>query len=239
MRITILTLFPNMFTGFLSESIVKRAIDKSLVSFKIVDIRDYSSDKHHHVDDTPYGGGAGMIMQVDIVHKAIEANRSPDTKVFLMSPQGEKYTQQKATMLSTYDDIMLVCGHYEGIDERILKYIDGEISIGDYVLTGGELASMVIADSVVRLIKGAIVMESYMDDTFQTGLLEYPQYTRPYEYDGMVVPDVLVNGNHKLINTYRKKESLRKTLLKRPDLLENYAFSKEESELLIEIKKEL
>ena len=238
MKITILTLFPDMFNGFLNESIIKRAIDKGIVEVNLIDFREYSLDKHHHVDDTPCGGGAGMVLRVDILDKAIKANKSNNSHVLLMSPQGKTYNQAKAYELAKLDDIMIICGHYEGFDERIRSYVDEEISIGDYVLTGGEVSAMVVSDSIIRLLDKAINEESHLDDSFSNGLLEYPQYTRPIEYDGMKVPDVLLNGNHKLINQYRLKESLRKTYLRRKDLLINREFTKEELKLLEEIKKE-
>ena len=203
MKITILTLFPNMFNGIFSESIIKRAIEKGIVEINLIDFREYSNDKHHHVDDTPCGGGAGMVLRVDILDKAIKANKNTNSHVILMTPQGKQYNQAKAYELSKYADIVLVCGHYEGFDERIRTYVDEEISIGDYVLTGGELGAAIISDSIIRLLDKAINEESHLDDSFSNGLLEYPQYTRPIEYDGMKVPDVLLNGNHKLINEYR------------------------------------
>lgn len=227
-----------MFEGFLGESIIKRAIQKGVLTVEVIDMRAYSLDKHHHVDDTPCGGGAGMVLAVDVVHRAILANTTPQTHKILMTPQGTVYQQEKAVAFSNKEELLLICGHYEGFDERIRDYVDEEISIGDYVLTGGELASMIITDSVVRLLDHAIRQESHEEDSFSMGLLEYPQYTRPLSYDGKEVPAVLLNGNHKLINEFRKKESLRKTLLRRPDLLENYSLSKQEEKLLNEVKEE-
>jgi len=238
LKIKILTLFPAMFEGFKNESIIKRAIDKGVCSVDVIDMREYSTDKHHHVDDTPCGGGQGMVLKVDIVHAAIKANSSDNSHVMLMTPQGRPFKQSVAEELAKKEELVIICGHYEGFDERIRSYVDDEISIGDYVLTGGEIPAMAISDSVIRLLDDAIRSESHEDDSFSTGLLEYPQYTRPVEYDGMVVPDVLLNGNHKLINEYRKKESLRKTYLRRPDLLDNYPFSKEDLKMLEEIKAE-
>ena len=238
MKIKIITLFPSMYEGFVSESIIKRAIEKNVVSVELIDMRDYSLNKHRHVDDTPYGGGAGMVLAVDVVDRAIKANSTNESYKILMTPQGKTYSQAKALELSKMEEIVIICGHYEGFDERVRDYVDDEISIGDYVLTGGELASMVVADSVIRLLDHAIKQESYEEDSFSMGLLEYPQYTRPLVYDGKEVPAVLVNGNHKLINEYRKKEALRKTLLRRPDLLENYSLSKEEEKLLKIVKEE-
>ena len=238
MKIKIITLFPKMFEGFVSESIIKRAIEKNVCSVEIIDMRDYSLSKHRHVDDTPYGGGAGMVLACDVVDRAIKANSSQNSYKIMMTPLGNKYNQQKALELSAKEEIVLICGHYEGFDERIRSFVDEEISVGDYVLTGGEIPSMIVADSVIRLLGQAIKQESHEDDSFSNGLLEYPQYTRPLEYNGMVVPEVLVNGNHKLINRFRKKESLRKTYLRRPDLLESYEFSKEDRKLMDEILEE-
>ncbi len=238
MKIKILTLFPNMFTEFKGESIIKRAIDKGVCSIEIIDIRQYSHLKHKNVDDTPCGGGAGMVLKVDIVTKAIRENANSNSYIAMMTPQGRQYNQEIAIDLSKKEELILLCGHYEGFDERIRAFVDDEISIGDYVLTGGELASMVVADSVIRLLGDAIRKESYEDDSFSTGLLEYPQYTRPIDFEGMKVPEVLLNGNHKEINYFRKKESLRKTLKRRPDLLNKYSFSEEEIKILNEVKKE-
>ncbi len=238
MTLKILTLFPEMFTNFFNTSIIKRALDKDLFKVEVIDLRQYSHDKHHHVDDTPYGGGKGMVIKVDIVKEAIDANKSKNTKILLTSPRGYKYNQQKAMALAKEEEILIICGHYEGFDERVLNYVDEEISIGDYVLTGGELAAMVISDSIIRLQKGVLAEGSYEDDSFQTGLLEYPQYTRPQVFDGVEVPKVLQNGNHSEIRKYRLYESLKLTYLRRPDLLENYNLTKEEKEMLEKIKKE-
>ena len=238
MKIKIITLFPKMFEGFLSESIIKRAIEKNVCSVEVIDMRDYSLSKHRHVDDTPYGGGAGMVLGCDVVDRAIKANSGDNSYKIMMTPQGNKYNQQKALELAGKEEIVLICGHYEGFDERIRSFVDEEISVGDYVLTGGEIPSMIVADSVIRLLGEAIKQESHEDDSFSNGLLEYPQYTRPLEYNGMVVPEVLVNGNHKLINRFRRKESLRKTYLRRPDLLEKFEFTKEDKQLMNEILEE-
>lgn len=238
MKIKILTLFPNMISGILQESILKRAIEQGICSVELIDMRSYSLDKHHHVDDTPYGGGAGMVLACDVVDRAITANASKNAYKILMTPQGRPYHQGIAKELSLKEELVLVCGHYEGFDERIRDYVDDEISIGDYVLTGGELAAAIISDSVIRLLDNAIRKESSEDDSFSNGLLEYPQYTRPVEYKGKSVPEVLVNGNHKLIREFRLKESLRKTYLRRPDLLEGRELTKEEAKLLKEIQEE-
>lgn len=239
MKIKILTLFPNMFEGFKNESIIKRAINNGVCSIDIIDMRNYSLNKHKHVDDTPCGGGAGMVLAVDVVHRAILDNTSSKSHIILMTPQGRPFKQKVAEELSLKDELVIICGHYEGFDERIREYVCDEISIGDYVLTGGEIPAMAISDSVIRLLENAIKEESHEDDSFSTGLLEYPQYTRPIEYDGKRVPEVLLNGNHKRIQRFRKKESLRKTYLRRPDLLETYPLSKEDKELLNEVLEEL
>jgi tRNA (guanine37-N1)-methyltransferase len=239
MKIKIVTLFPEMFQGFLSESIIKRAIDKGNVEFEIIDFRKYSHDKHHHVDDTPYGGGAGMVLRCDILDECIEDIKTPKSHIALMSPQGVQYDQAMANRLAKEEELILVCGHYEGFDERVRGYVDEEISMGDFVLTGGEIPAMAISDSVTRLLDGSIREESYEDDSFYNGLLEYPQYTRPQVYKGVEVPFVLQNGDHAKIKIWRLKESLRKTYLRRPDLLKNRTLTKEEAKLLAEVKDEL
>jgi tRNA (guanine37-N1)-methyltransferase len=239
MDIKFVTLFPKMFEGFINESIIKRAIDKGVVNISTIDFREYSHDKHHHVDDTPYGGGAGMVLRCDIIDECLNDIKTKESHIVLLTPQGKTFNQDKAFDLSKYKDLIFVCGHYEGFDERIRGYVDEEISIGDFVLTGGEIPAMAISDSIIRILDGAITKESYLNDSFQNGLLEHPQYTRPETYKGESVPEVLQNGNHALINRWRLKESLRKTYLNRPDLLENRKLSKEEEELLKEIKEEL
>lgn len=227
-----------MFDGILGESIIKRAIEAGICTVEVIDMRTYSLNKHHHVDDTPYGGGAGMVLACDVVDRAITANSSSSTYKILMTPQGRPYQQKIAEELSLKSEILLICGHYEGFDERIRGYVDDEISIGDYVLTGGELPAAILCDSIIRLLDHAIRKESSEDDSFSNGLLEYPQYTRPVEYKGVSVPEVLVNGNHKRIREYRLKESLRKTYQRRPDLLVNRTLTQEEEKFLIEIKEE-
>ena len=222
MKIDILTLFPEMFEGFLNSSIIKRAIDKELVEINVINFRDYTKDPHNKVDDTPYGGGSGMVLMVQPIYDAVMDLRRDDTLVILLSPDGVPYNQKKAYELKKYKHLIIICGHYEGFDDRIRSVVDLTISIGDYVLTGGELPSMVLTDSIVRLIDGAIEEESHINDSFNpnTNLLDYPTYTKPREFMGMKVPDVLLSGNHKEIEKYRKEESLRKTKEIRPDLLE-------------------
>ena len=220
MKFKILTLFPNMFDGFLSESIIKRAIENNKIDISIHNIRDYANNKHNQVDDTPYGGGSGMLLMCEPIFKAVEDVKTSKSKVIMLSPDGETFTQEKAYELSKEEDLILLCGHYEGFDERINSIVDEKISIGDYVLTGGEIPSMVLIDSISRLIPGVIKEESHINESFNEGLLDYPQYTKPREYEGMKVPDVLLSGDHKKIDEYRKKEALKKTKEKRPDLLE-------------------
>lgn len=220
MKIDILSLFPNMFTGFLNESIIKRAIQNKKVEINIHDFREHSTDPHRKVDDYQFGGGAGMILMPQPIFDCIEAIKTDDSYIILMTPQGEKYSQKKAYELTNKKHIILICGHYEGFDERIRTIVDTEISIGDYILTGGELASMVITDSVVRLIDGVITNESTETESFNNNLLDYPVYTKPVEYRGMKVPEVLLSGHHANINAWRREESIKRTKLRRPDLLE-------------------
>lgn len=239
MKITILTLFKEMYENYLNTSIIKRIIDKGLVEVKVVDIRDYSLDKHRHVDDTPYGGMAGMLMKVDVVDRALKANKTDDSYVLLTSPKAYPLKQKDFKRLLDKKDIVIICGHYEGIDARIENYVDEKVSIGDYILTGGELASMVIVDGLSRLLDEAISPNSLKEESFNDNLLEYPQYTRPKEYDGYSVPEVLQNGNHKEINRFNLKNALSETLKYRPDLLAKKTLNKEEKELLDEILSDI
>lgn len=235
MKITILTLFPEMFDGFLTNSIIKRAIGKEIVKVKIVNIRDYTNDKYGRVDTPPIGGGAGLIMKCQPIVDALKANSNKDSFKILLSPKGKQYSQQNAIKLAKCQDIVLVCGHYEGIDERVNDYADALVSIGDYVLTGGELGAMVIADSIIRLQDGAITDASLDEESFSDDLLEYPQYTEPKEYDGKKVPEVLYTGNHEAINKYRRKQSLKITRENRPDLFAKHKLTKLDQKLLKEI----
>lgn len=219
MRIKVLSLFPKMFDGILNESIIKRAIDDKKVNIDVIDLRSYSKDKHNKVDDTIYGGGAGMLIKCEPVFDAIDDLKTKNTKVIMLSPDGVKYDQEKAYELSKEKNIILLCGHYEGFDERISTIVDEKISIGDYVLTGGEIPAMAIIDSVTRLLPGVINEESHINDSFNNDLLDYPQYTKPQEYRGMKVPDVLLSGDHKKIDEWRKEEQIKKTKKQRPDLL--------------------
>jgi len=220
MKITILTLFPNMFDGFLSESIIKRAIEKNLVEFEIVNFREYSTLSNNQVDDTPYGGGAGMVLMCEPIYKALEYVKTDDSFVVLLTPDGRVYNQGVARELKQKKHIILICGHYEGFDERIRSFVDAEISIGDYVLTGGEIPAMAISDSIVRLLDGVITKESSEFESFSNNLLDYPVYTKPREFMGMEVPEVLVSGDHKKIAEWRRQEQLKKTEIRRSDLLE-------------------
>ncbi|TVT29180.1 tRNA (guanosine(37)-N1)-methyltransferase TrmD [Salinicoccus cyprini] len=220
MNIHYLTLFPEMYEGVLNTSILGRAKEKGIVSYNAVNFRDYSGNKHNKVDDYPYGGGAGMVLKPEPVFNAMEAMDLKSPRVILMCPQGRPFDQKMAEELSEEEDIVFICGHYEGYDERIRTLVTDEVSIGDYVLTGGELASMTMTDAIVRLIPGVLSREeSHQEDSFSTGLLEHPHYTRPREYRGMEVPEVLLNGNHKLIEEWRREESLKRTRERRPDLL--------------------
>lgn len=219
MKINVLTLFPEMFET-LKYSIIGKAIEKNIIEINLINIRDFSKDKHKKVDDTPYGGGAGMIMKPDVVYDAYKSISDENAKVIYLSPKGKVLDQKKVEELSKEEHLILLCGHYEGIDQRVLdEIVDEEISIGDYVLTGGELPAMVVIDSVSRYIEGVIKKESTNEESFSNGLLEYPQYTRPEEFLGKKVPEVLISGHHENINKWRQEQSLKITKLKRPDLL--------------------
>ncbi len=220
MKIDILTLFPGMFEGFLNESIIARARKKNHVQINVHDIRAYSKDPHKKVDDYGYGGGKGMVLMPQPIFDAVEDLKTEESKVLLMTPQGEPYKQEKAYDLSKEKHLIIICGHYEGFDERIRSLADMEVSIGDYVLTGGELASMVITDSIVRLLDGVIAKDSHIQDSFHENLLDYPVYTKPEDFRGMKVPAVLLSGHHKNINEWRYEEQRKRTKLRRPDLLE-------------------
>lgn len=239
MKIDVLTLFPEMFNS-LNHSIIGRAIDSELISINCINIRDFSQDKHNRVDDYPFGGGPGMVMKPGPIYRAIESVKGKNTRVIYLTPKGKVYNQAIANELSKEEHIILLCGHYEGIDNRIIdNHVTDLISIGDYVLTGGELASMVVIDSVARIIPGVLGKdESFVEESHYNGLLEYPQYTRPREFNELKVPEVLLSGNHKKIDDWRKYQSLKTTHLNRPDLLENKELTDEEKEILDEIKKE-
>jgi len=234
MLINIISIFPGVFESVFSESIIKRAQEKGLVEIKIYNLRDFSDDKHRRVDDYPYGGGAGMVMKPDPFFKAVQEiqKKCPEKgKVILMSPQGELFTQKKAEELSREKNLIILCGHYEGVDERVKEYLaDEEISIGDYILTGGELPAMVMVDAIVRLIPGVLNVSSLGEESFAGGLLEYPQYTRPREYEGMRVPEILLSGDHEKIKQWRYEQALKRTLKRRPDLLQRKEAASEETD---------
>lgn len=218
MKIDVLTLFPKMFDGFTSESIINKAINSKKININIHNLRDYSKNKHKKVDDTPYGGGSGMVLMCQPIFDGVSYLKKKNSKVIMLTPQGERYNQKIAYELRKEKHLIFVCGHYEGFDERILNIVDREISIGDYVLTGGELPAMVIIDSIARLVPGVIQEESHENDTFSDDLLDYPTYTKPRDYKGMKVPDVLVSGDHKKIENWRKEMKVKQTIKKRPDI---------------------
>ncbi len=219
MQIDILTLFPEMFKGFLSESIIKRAIDSELVKVNIINFRDYSTDPHGKVDDTPFGGGPGMVLAIEPIYNALMDIKKDNSHVVLLTPNGVTFNQEKAKDFSKYEHLILVCGHYEGFDYRIKELVDEEVSIGNFVLTGGELPAMMISDAVIRLIDGVISSESLDSESFDSDLLDYPVYTKPREFKGMKVPDILLSGDHKKIEEYRQSERIRVT--KEKEELEN------------------
>lgn len=220
MKIDILTLFPNMFDGFINESIIKRAISNNKVDINIHNIRDYTDDPHKKVDDYQFGGGEGMVLMPGPIFAAVRTLKTEDSLVILMTPQGKTYNQEYAHKLLEYKHMIIICGHYEGFDERIRTLVDAEISIGDFVLTGGELPSMIICDSVIRLLDGVIRKESYQNDSFENNLLDYPVYTKPVVFEGMQVPEVLLSGHHENIRKWRLEEQIKRTKERRPDLLE-------------------
>ena len=220
MKIDVLTLFPSVIESYLNESIIKRAIEKNKVQINVYNIRDYSKDSHSRVDDYSYGGGAGLVLMPQPIFDAVKSLKNNDSYVILMTPQGKKYNQKIAHKLTNIKHIIIICGHYEGFDERIRTLADLELSIGDFVLTGGEIAALAIIDSTVRLIDGVINKKSYEDDSFENGLLDYPVYTHPAIFEGLKVPDVLLSGHHENIRKWRLEEQIKRTKLRRPDLLE-------------------
>ena len=245
MRIDILTLFPEMFDGPFASSIIKRAMDRNLVNIYVNNFRNYARDRHQIVDDCPYGGGAGMVLKPEPIFEAVEDLagkpyvKNPKKPVILLSPQGRIFDQKIARQLASCENIILICGHYEGFDERIVQHLaTDEISIGDYVLSGGEPAAIVMVDAITRLIPGAIDEMSAADDSFSRGLLEYPQYTRPADYRNLSVPDILLSGNHGQIEKWRRMQALKRTLERRPDLLQSAALTKEEEKMLSKLLAE-
>ncbi|KRM72781.1 tRNA (guanosine(37)-N1)-methyltransferase TrmD [Lacticaseibacillus brantae] len=242
MRIDVLSLFPDMFAP-MTQSVIGKALERDLLDFNVVDFRQYSHDKHMHVDDTPYGGGAGMLLKPEPIFEAMDelnANHPGQKRVILLDPAGKQFNQAAARELAHEAHLVFICGHYEGYDERIRTLVTDEYSLGDFVLTGGELGAMMMTDAIARLLPGVLGNdESAHTDSFENGLLEYPQYTRPATYRGMDVPEVLQNGNHQLINQWRLKESLRRTYLRRPDLLAALDLTSEEHKLLNEVIAEI
>jgi len=241
MRFDILTLFPEMFSSPFQESIMAKAIEKGLIEVRTINIRDFALDKHRIVDDAPYGGGQGMVMKVEPIARAIEQVKSedPSVRTIYLTPEGKPLNQEMARQLSSRSHLILLCGRYEGVDERVREFfVDEEISIGDYVLTGGELAAMVLIDAVSRLLPGVLGSDrSAEEDSFFGSLLEYPQYTRPASFRGYEVPEVLLSGNHQMISLWRRKEALRRTWMRRPDLLSKASLSEEDKKILEEISK--
>lgn len=237
MRFDILTLFPEMIEGVINSSILKRAREKGLLEINVIDFRLFSTNKHNTVDDYAYGGGAGMLISVEPIHKALQSIEGYEkaTKI-LTTPSGKVFNQKMAIDLSKNDHIIIMCGHYEGIDNRILNYVDEEVSVGDYVLTGGEIPALAIMDSVARLVKGVISDDSIVNESFMEGLLEYPQYTRPQVYDGYAVPEILLSGHHANIEKWKRKEALKKTYKMRPDLLETAMLTPEDYAYLKELE---
>lgn len=243
-RFDIITLFPGIVENAFQESIIKKGVEKGSLSIHVHNLRRFTTDRHMTADDAPYGGGSGMVMKVEPIVRAVEAIRDSSKKgrVILTSPQGTVYCQDTAKRLSTYEQLIIICGRYEGVDERVLNFVDEEISIGDYVLTGGEIPSMVIVDTVSRLIPGVVGdINSVLEDTFSDGLLKYPQYTRPETFRTLSVPQVLLSGNHQRIRAWRRKQSLGRTFFKRPDLLKKTVLARDEQQIIDEIeqKKEL
>ncbi|TQR16108.1 tRNA (guanosine(37)-N1)-methyltransferase TrmD [Psychrobacillus lasiicapitis] len=244
MNIHILSLFPEMFTGVFNSSILKKAQEKEEVTINVVNFREFAGNKHHQVDDYPYGGGAGMVLKPEPIFNAVESlvqHSEHKRRIILLCPQGERFTQQKAEELAKEEELIFICGHYEGYDERIREHlVTDEISIGDFVLTGGELAAMTVVDSVVRLLPNVLgKAASHEQDSFSTGLLEHPHYTRPVEYRGYKVPDVLLSGNHAAIDKWRREQSLKRTVERRPDLLDQVELSDKEKQLINELKSKL
>ncbi len=240
MRIDIISLFPQMFEGPFSESLIKRAVENGLVQINIYNLREYTHDRHHTADDYPYGGGPGMVLKPEPIFEAVETIKGEDkAEVVLLSPQGEVFSYQIAQEFSAKEHLIFICGHYEGVDERTREHlVDREISIGDYILTGGELAAMVVVDSVVRLIPGVLgSAESLQEESISWGLLEYPQYTRPPEFRGWTVPDVLLSGNHQEIARWRREQAIRRTFYRRPELLDKAKLSPDERRLVASLHK--
>jgi len=237
MNIDVVTLFPEIVQGFFSNSIMKRAVENGYVSYNLIDFRNFAEDKHLTCDDSPYGGGAGMVLKPEPLCKALESIKAKEKRVIYASPSGKKLTQALSEELSKQENLVFICGHYEGIDQRVIDlYVDDEVCIGDYVISSGEVSSLVIIDSVYRLIDGVISNDSLEEESFSDGLLEYPQYTRPRVYEGLEVPPVLLSGNHKAIKQWRLEKRLEKTKNFRPELLEEKSFDLEARKTLEELR---
>jgi tRNA (guanine37-N1)-methyltransferase len=239
MKITILTLFPQIIEGYFTSSIMAKAVDKGLIEYHIIDFRDFAADKHRTADDYPYGGGAGMVLKCEPLAGALDSVGARDKRVVFPTPSGRVFTQETARNLSQEDELVFICGRYEGVDQRIIdEYVDDELTVGDYVLSSGEIASLVIIDGVYRLLDGVINSESLIEESHEDGVLEYPHYTRPEEFRGRRVPPVLLSGHHEHIRLWRRRQGLEKTLINRPDLLENREMTQEDKILLSEIEQE-
>ncbi len=240
MRFDVLTIFPELLHPYLRYGVLGKAIEKGIIEVNTINIRDFAPGKHKNTDDRPYGGGEGMVMKPEPIYNALESiDRKQNSLVILLSPQGERFDQEMARHLSTYDQLILICGRYEGVDERVrILCAEKEISIGDYILTGGELAALVVIDAVSRLVPGVLGSElSNLEESFSDGLLEYPQYTRPKIFKGLEVPEILLSGNHEQIRKWRRRESIKRTFERRPDLLEKAQLTKEDLDFLEELKK--
>jgi tRNA (guanine37-N1)-methyltransferase len=238
-RVTVLTLFPGLFQGFLESSILARAIARGIVAVRLVDIRDFAVDKHHVCDDAAYGGGPGMVMKPEPIAAALEASSAPGARVVYLTPAGRRFTQRVAEELAREAELTLLCGRYEGIDQRVIDaFVTDELSVGDYVLSGGEVAAMAIVDSIARLVPGVITGESLEEESFSGGLLEYPHYTRPEEFRGMKVPEVLLSGHHEKIRQWRLRKSVEKTMKHRPELLDSESLPEEAQEIVRRIRRE-
>ena len=238
MNITVLTIFPDQFTSFLEHPLVRRAVSNNQLHLRILDLKSYADGSFRHIDESPYGGGIGMIMRCEPVYRCLDLIRTPASRIIAFTPCGTAYTQKDAHRLSKETDLILLCGHYEGIDERILNAVDEQISVGDYILSGGELPAMTVVDSIIRLLDGTLKEGAAANESFETGLLEHPQYTRPEMYRGMQVPEVLRSGHAEKIRIWKRKESLRRTLHSRPEMLDAVTLSEEDLGLLEEIRNE-
>ncbi len=235
MKIKIMTLFPGFYNEFLRSSIIGRAISKGIVEITLVNIRDYSLDKNHRVDDHPIGGGAGLIMRMEPLMDCLKANTDEKTHKIFLGPKGHTFTQKDAIRLSKMEEICFICGHYEGVDSRFEDYVDETLSLGDFILTGGEIPAMAFTDSIVRLLEGAISKDSTKEESFTNTILEYPQYTYPREYDGKKVPDILFCGNHEVIENYRRKQAIQETYEKRRDLFDKMTYSKKDAMIIQQV----